>query len=217
MAQVIVDTKLMVDAIKKTNNHRFVTHISDRQQKTTNQTICILPALNEEDSDLDPDFDPKAFEVEQKELEKNETAEIATYYDSNQFLASVLRRIQSNTFVHPFQCKQNAIPKRRLKKIMKMDPTHCKHATLSVECMGLLVVLFTRDLTAKAYKYTTKDKRKSLQLQDICRAVQSDHIYDFLIDIVPRIRSYDRDSRMYSFIYMDRDKHCTLTSNKEEI
>lgn len=109
-------------------------------------------------------------------------------YDSRQYLESVVQSMESGQYVHPFISKESSLPKRRVTKIMKLDPAHFNVATDTAEIMAVLVEVFIRDLVSRAYKFTVKDNRRSLQLHDICHAVQSDHIYDFLIDIVPRIQ-----------------------------
>ena len=132
-------------------------------------------------------------------------------YDTQQYISSVVANINNGLYEHPFFSKPTTMPKRRVKKIMKLDPENFVIAHITVELMGILIDLFVKDLVCRSYKYTIKDNRKSLQLQDICRAVQSDHMYDFLIDIVPRIKSYDQQNNVYNFIYSEEMQNCILT------
>eukprot|EP00483_Globobulimina_turgida_P003456 UN03462 len=115
-------------------------------------------------------------------------------YDTQQYIESVTNAINNGTYLHPFLSKPSSLPKRRIGKIMKLDPTKFKISSITLELMAVLIEIFIRDLISRSYKYTIEDNRRSLQLQDICRAVQSDHMYDFFIDIVPRIQSYDQES-----------------------
>eukprot|EP01083_Nonionella_stella_P075375 204878_1 len=133
-------------------------------------------------------------------------------YDSQQYILSVVNTINSNEYIHPFRCKPTTLPKRRIIKIMKLEPTQFKMSLIALELMAIVIEIFIRDLISRAYKYTIKDNRKSLQLQDICRAVQSDNMYDFLIDIIPRIQSYDQQSNIYNFIHPSQMEKAALTN-----
>eukprot|EP01084_Bolivina_argentea_P072875 132284_1 len=135
-------------------------------------------------------------------------------YDTQQYISSITNGITNNEYIHPFFTKPTSLPKKRISKIMKLDPTTFKISSITVELMAILIEIFIRDLVSRSYKYTIKDNRKSLQLQDICRAVQSDHMYDFLIDIIPRIQSYDQENNMYNFIYTSQMNNCILTNRK---
>lgn len=47
--------------------------------------------------------------------------------------------------------------------------------------------LIIRDITTRAWKHTLRNRRKTLSLCDIHNAVGDDDVFDFLIDIVPRV------------------------------
>jgi nuclear transcription factor Y, gamma len=47
--------------------------------------------------------------------------------------------------------------------------------------------LLIRDLTFRAWRHTERNRRRTLQRQDLHSAVGESEVYDFLIDIVPRV------------------------------
>jgi nuclear transcription factor Y gamma len=49
--------------------------------------------------------------------------------------------------------------------------------------------LLIRELTCRAWQHTERNRRRTLQRQDIHAAVGESDVYDFLIDIVPRVTS----------------------------
>eukprot|EP00586_Coscinodiscus_wailesii_P006022 CAMPEP_0172490464 /NCGR_PEP_ID=MMETSP1066-20121228/20889_1 /TAXON_ID=671091 /ORGANISM="Coscinodiscus wailesii, Strain CCMP2513" /LENGTH=197 /DNA_ID=CAMNT_0013258935 /DNA_START=298 /DNA_END=888 /DNA_ORIENTATION=+ len=49
--------------------------------------------------------------------------------------------------------------------------------------------LLVRELTVRAWRHTERCRRRTLQRQDVHAAVGENEVYDFLIDIVPRVTS----------------------------
>jgi histone H3/H4 len=49
--------------------------------------------------------------------------------------------------------------------------------------------LLVKELSARAWQHTERNRRRTLQRQDIHAAVGESEVYDFLIDIVPRVTS----------------------------
>lgn len=47
--------------------------------------------------------------------------------------------------------------------------------------------LLVRELTVRAWKHTARNRRRTLQRQDIHAAVGDSDVFDFLIDLVPRV------------------------------
>ena len=47
--------------------------------------------------------------------------------------------------------------------------------------------MMVKELSVRAWRYTEKNRRRTLQKQDIHAAVAESDVYDFLIDIVPRV------------------------------
>lgn len=52
--------------------------------------------------------------------------------------------------------------------------------------------LLIRELTCRAWQHTERNRRRTLQRQDVHAAVGESEVYDFLIDIVPRVTSGPR-------------------------
>lgn len=47
--------------------------------------------------------------------------------------------------------------------------------------------MMVKELTVRAWRHTEKNRRRTLQKQDVHAAVAESDVYDFLIDIVPRV------------------------------
>mmetsp|Transcript_19386 Transcript_19386/g.40082 ORF Transcript_19386/g.40082 Transcript_19386/m.40082 type:complete len:238 (-) Transcript_19386:2434-3147(-) len=52
--------------------------------------------------------------------------------------------------------------------------------------------LLIRELTCRAWQHTERNRRRTLQRQDLHAAVGESEVYDFLIDIVPRVATGPR-------------------------
>ena len=123
-----------------------------------------------------------------KDLERDLKMKEISKYDSKQYISGICRAISTRTFVNPIQA--HLIPRRRVVKIMKLDPSVPHVSNEAVELMALATQLFVTDLSRRSFKLTYKRGKKTIALVDMCKAVESDHIFDFLIDIIPR---YDSD------------------------
>lgn len=53
--------------------------------------------------------------------------------------------------------------------------------------LGKACELFVREVTMRAWRHTERNRRRTLQRQDVHAAVGESEVYDFLIDIVPRV------------------------------
>mmetsp|Transcript_42456 Transcript_42456/g.128834 ORF Transcript_42456/g.128834 Transcript_42456/m.128834 type:complete len:279 (-) Transcript_42456:2366-3202(-) len=53
--------------------------------------------------------------------------------------------------------------------------------------LGKACELFVREVTMRAWRHTERNRRRTLQKQDVHAAVGESEVYDFLIDIVPRV------------------------------
>ncbi|KAA3674881.1 nuclear transcription factor Y, gamma [Paragonimus westermani] len=89
--------------------------------------------------------------------------------------------------------KTQDLPLARIKKIMKLDDD-IKSMMISAEAPILFAKaaeLFIRELTLRAWIHTERNRRRTLQRNDISMAVSDGDTdqFDFLIDIVPREES----------------------------
>lgn len=94
--------------------------------------------------------------------------------------------------------KTQDLPLARIKKIMKLDDD-IKSMMISAEAPILFAKaaeLFIRELTMRAWLHTERNRRRTLQRNDIGMAISDGDTdqFDFLIDIVPReeIRGHRR-------------------------
>mmetsp|Transcript_33020 Transcript_33020/g.48209 ORF Transcript_33020/g.48209 Transcript_33020/m.48209 type:complete len:332 (-) Transcript_33020:262-1257(-) len=53
--------------------------------------------------------------------------------------------------------------------------------------LGKACEFLIKELTARAWRHTERNRRRTLQRQDVHAAVGESEVYDFLIDIVPRV------------------------------
>lgn len=106
--------------------------------------------------------------------------------------------------------KQQNLPLARIKKIMKSDEVvyaemekenniggedipvaHNPRFMIAGEApilLGKACEMLVKELTIRAWKHTERNRRRTLQKQDIHSAVGESEVYDFLIDIVPRVQ-----------------------------
>mmetsp|Transcript_7384 Transcript_7384/g.11236 ORF Transcript_7384/g.11236 Transcript_7384/m.11236 type:complete len:291 (-) Transcript_7384:303-1175(-) len=109
--------------------------------------------------------------------------------------------------------KQQSLPLARIKKIMKCDeavlvelereqaaaagrtsttPTPATNQRFMIAGEAPILLskaseMMVRELTVRAWRHTEKNRRRTLQKQDVYAAVTESDVYDFLIDIVPRV------------------------------
>ncbi|EEC43265.1 predicted protein, partial [Phaeodactylum tricornutum CCAP 1055/1] len=85
--------------------------------------------------------------------------------------------------------KIQTLPLARIKKIMKKSEKAAVKFMISGEApllMSKACELLVKELSARAWQHTERNRRRTLQRQDIHAAVGESEVYDFLIDIVPR-------------------------------
>lgn len=113
-------------------------------------------------------------------------------------------------FLEKTNWKQQNLPLARIKKIMKSDEVvyadmekdnniggedlpvpHNPRFMIAGEApilLGKACEMLVKELTIRAWKHTERNRRRTLQKQDIHAAVGESEVYDFLIDIVPRVQ-----------------------------
>nr|CDS28392.1 nuclear transcription factor Y gamma [Hymenolepis microstoma] len=117
------------------------------------------------------------------DLNSDAAAHIADFWEKAKQEAECLKPEQ-NSF------KTQDLPLARIKKIMKLDDD-VKNMMISAEAPILFAKaaeLFIRELTLRAWLHTDRNRRRTLQRNDISMAVSFGDTdqFDFLIDIVPR-------------------------------
>lgn len=108
--------------------------------------------------------------------------------------------------------KQQVLPLARIKKIMKSDEAvyaeiEREHTTTTSDAttlasnnnsrfmiaseapilLGKACELLVKEITIRSWRHTERNRRRTLQKQDVHTAVGESEVYDFLIDIVPRV------------------------------
>ena len=83
------------------------------------------------------------------------------------------------------------LEKDRLRAEDKSEEEASKHKLMIAADAPILLSraceLLVRELTCRAWQHTERNRRRTLQRQDIHAAVGESEVYDFLIDIVPRV------------------------------
>ena len=81
----------------------------------------------------------------------------------------------------------HSLPLARIKKIMKLDEDGVKMISADAPVvLAKACEIFILELTLKAWTHTESSRRRTLQRNDVSKAVSQSEMCDFLIDIVPR-------------------------------
>lgn len=105
--------------------------------------------------------------------------------------------------------KIQTLPLARVKKIMKSEefiahelereslaradqkpPTKFMIASDAPLLMSKACELLIRELSVRAWQHTERNRRRTLQRQDVHAAVGESEVFDFLVDIVPRVPAH---------------------------
>ncbi|OAG29261.1 nuclear transcription factor Y, gamma [Nematocida displodere] len=82
--------------------------------------------------------------------------------------------------------KDNVLPLARIKRVMKVEQEVSKVASEVPILFSKITEIFIEELTLRSWHYTQEGKRRILQRNDICSAVKSSDVFDFLIYLMPR-------------------------------
>jgi nuclear transcription factor Y, gamma len=89
--------------------------------------------------------------------------------------------------------KSNGLPLARIKKIMKAEEGVSMISAEAPILFAKACEMFIMELATRSWANTEVNKRKTLQKSDIASAVSSNEVFDFLVDIVPREKTMERD------------------------
>ncbi|KAI0511940.1 hypothetical protein KFK09_012574 [Dendrobium nobile] len=81
--------------------------------------------------------------------------------------------------------KNQNLPLARIKKIMKADEDVKMIAAEAPVVFARACEMFILQLTQKGWTHAVKNKRRTLQKNDIAAAIGQTDIFDFLVDIIP--------------------------------
>ena len=79
--------------------------------------------------------------------------------------------------------KNIKLPLARIKRLMKVEEDVKIIAQEVPILFALTTEKFIEEITLRAWIHTKEGKRKILQKPDICKAIKTTHMYDFLINI----------------------------------
>ncbi|KAI5192530.1 nuclear transcription factor Y, gamma [Nematocida sp. AWRm77] len=82
--------------------------------------------------------------------------------------------------------KENVLPLARIKRLMKVEQEVSKVASEVPLLFSRITEIFIEELTLRAWQYTEEGKRRILQRSDICSAIKSSDVFDFLIYLMPK-------------------------------
>lgn len=83
--------------------------------------------------------------------------------------------------------KSHSLPFARIRKVMKTDEEVRMISAEAPIIFAKACEIFITELTMRAWCISEKNKRRTLQKADIAEALKQSDMFDFLIDIVPRV------------------------------
>jgi len=89
--------------------------------------------------------------------------------------------------------KNNCLPLARIKKIMKAEEGVSMISAEVPILVAKACEMFIMELTTRSWANAEVNKRKTLQNSDIASGVSSNEVFDFLVDIVPKEKTMERD------------------------
>jgi len=89
--------------------------------------------------------------------------------------------------------KNNDLPLARIKKIMKAEEGVSMISAEAPILFAKACEMFIMELTTRSWANTGLNKRRTLQKSDIASTVSSNEVFDFLVDIVPKEKTMERD------------------------
>lgn len=90
--------------------------------------------------------------------------------------------------------KSHSLPFARIRKVMKTDEEVRMISAEAPIIFAKACEIFITELTMRAWCISEKNKRRTLQKADIAEALKQSDMFDFLIDIVPRVPTNNNDS-----------------------
>ncbi|XP_048328132.1 nuclear transcription factor Y subunit C-4 isoform X5 [Ziziphus jujuba] len=100
-------------------------------------------------------------------------------------LVEEMEKIENESSSFTVVKSQNQLPLARIKRVMKSDGDVKMISSETPILFSKACELFIMELTLRAWMQTEGCKRRTLQRGDIARAIRSDELLDFLVDVVP--------------------------------
>jgi histone H3/H4 len=99
-------------------------------------------------------------------------------------LARVKKIMKSEEFI------THELERERLQRADQKPPTKFMIASDAPLLMSKACELLIRELSVRAWQHTERNRRRTLQRQDVHAAVGESEVFDFLVDIVPRVAAH---------------------------
>jgi histone H3/H4 len=99
-------------------------------------------------------------------------------------LARVKKIMKSEEFI------THELERERLPRSDQKPPTKFMIASDAPLLMSKACELLIRELSVRAWQHTERNRRRTLQRQDVHAAVGESEVFDFLVDIVPRVAAH---------------------------
>lgn len=94
-----------------------------------------------------------------------------------------MARISESVFVSDFK-NHNDLPLARIKRIMKSDEDVRMISAEAPVLFAKACEMFILELTLRSWSYSERNKRRTLQKEDIQTAIRNTDIFDFLVDVI---------------------------------
>ncbi|RMX62734.1 hypothetical protein KXD40_002551 [Peronospora effusa] len=95
----------------------------------------------------------------------------------------VCRLLELHHFATDFK-NHNDLPLARIKRIMKSDEDVRMISAEAPVLFAKACEMFILELTLRSWGYSEKNKRRTLQKEDIQTAIRNTDIFDFLVDVI---------------------------------
>jgi histone H3/H4 len=102
---------------------------------------------------------------------------------SSQRLASFWHNAFHKAAGKGYNSRSVALPLARIKRLMKVEEDVRMVASEVPILFSLVTELFVEELTLRSWFNTEEDGRRILQRADICSAIKTTQMYDFLVDV----------------------------------
>lgn len=136
---------------------------------------------------------------------------------SSQKLAAFWHNALMKASTNKIKLKDMNLPLARIKRLMKVEENVRMVASEVPVLFSLVAEVFIEELTVRAWINTDDGKRRILQKTDICAAIKTSQMYDFLVDIISSGGYSDIGSQEEEFphqpVYLESSPHKNMNYN----
>jgi len=106
--------------------------------------------------------------------------------EKNNYIEEYWKDVLKYISVMGTDTRDNSLPLARIKRLMKVEQEVSKVSSEVPVLFSRITEIFIEELTLRAWQYTEEGKRRILQRSDVCAAIKSSDIFDFLVYLMPR-------------------------------